>query len=182
MGIGNDGEVPDDNMDMVSGVKNDKADANAKLDDSGNDKDVWNAESDVGMSAKTSSGEVIKKSVTGMQVGKLVKQFETGWKSTSEDSTKKTKTNRIKTPGSTLTPARKTTSSKKMTPGRRTKTVSRFDNSNDVFVIDKKTHFIVNDEEANIVNTPAKHMNFILFYFIYFNIKLLQLLFQLRRI
>ena len=160
MGIGNDGEVPDDNMDMVSGVKNDKVDANAKLDDSGNDKDVWNVESDVGMTAKTSSGEVIKKSVTGMQVGKLVKQFETGRKSTIENSSKKTKTNRIKTPGSTLTPVRKTTSSKKMTPGRRTKTVIRFDNSNDVFVIDKKTHFIVSEEKENIVNTPAKDMNF----------------------
>jgi hypothetical protein len=58
---------------------------------------------------------VIRKSVAGMHVGKLVKQFETGRKSTIEDSGKKTQ------PSLTVTPVRKTTSTKKMTPGKKLK-------------------------------------------------------------
>ena len=106
--------------------------------------------------SKTICGDVIRKSVAGMHVGKLVKQFETGRKSTSEDSGKKAQPNRKKTPSLTLTPVRKTTSTKKMTPGRKSKTVRRFDNSNDVIVIDRKKTFIVSDEKEKLVKTPAK--------------------------
>ena len=66
-------------------------------------------------------GMLIRQSVTGMHVGKLVKQFETGRKSTSEDSGKKAQPNRMKTLSLTLTPVRKTTSTKKMTAGRKSK-------------------------------------------------------------